>query len=131
VHRMPNPALAPSLSPRARAPARARPRRTLPAPLRAARTPPRCRARPPAPRMPAADRALQRLRVGLRGVILAATFVGISPCSAMATRRRSRKKRSSSVGSRPVSKRWKYSVNVRRPMRSPARSRPRTATRSG
>ena len=35
------------------------------------------------------------------------------------------------VGSSPVSSRWKYSVNVSLPMRSPVRSRPRTSTRSG
>ena len=40
-------------------------------------------------------------------VIRAATFEGISPCSAIATRRRSRKYRCSSVGSRPVSRKWK------------------------
>jgi hypothetical protein len=37
----------------------------------------------------------------------AATFVGIIPCSAIETSRRSRKKRWSSVASRPVRSRWK------------------------
>ena len=31
----------------------------------------------------------------------------------------------------PVSSRWKYSVKLSRPIRSPQRSRPRTSTRSG
>ena len=57
--------------------------------------------------------------------------VGIIPCSAIATRSRSRKNRWSSVGSRPVSSRWKYSVKLSLPIRSPQRSRPRTSTRSG
>ena len=39
--------------------------------------------------------------------------------------------RSASVGSRPVSRRWKYSVKVSLPISSVARSRPRTSTRSG
>src|ERR1700722_1805521 len=55
---------------------------------------------------------------------------GVSPCSASATRLRSRKKRCSSVGARPVASRKTYSVKVARPMRSWARSRPRTVTRS-
>jgi hypothetical protein len=60
----------------------------------------------------------------------AATLVGIIPCSAIETSSTSRKKRCSSVGSSPVSRRWKYSVKLSLPMRS-ARSRPRTSTRSG
>ena len=60
----------------------------------------------------------------------AACTDGVSPCSASATRLRSRKKRCSSVGARPVASRKTNSVNVARPMRSPARSRPRTVTRS-
>ena len=48
----------------------------------------------------------------------AATLVGIIPCSAIATSSRSRKKRCSRVGSRPVSSRWKYSVKLTRPIRS-------------
>ena len=35
------------------------------------------------------------------------------------------------VGWRPVSRRWKYSVKLSLPMRSPVKSRPRTSTRSG
>ena len=57
---------------------------------------------------------LQRPR-SAASVIRAATFVGISPCSAIATSSRSRKKRWSSVGSLPVSRRWKYSVKLAGP----------------
>ncbi len=84
----------------------------------------------PAPRIPAAT-ALCSEFGSAASVIRAATFVGIIPCSAIATSSRSRKNRWSSVGSSPVSRRWKYSVKLSRPIRSPVRSRPRTSTRSG
>src|SRR5512134_1575148 len=84
----------------------------------------------PAPRIPAATAPCSDPG-SAASVIRAATFVGIIPCSAIATRSTSRKKRSSSIASRPVRSRWKYSVKVSRPMRSPARSCPRTSTRSG
>ena len=72
----------------------------------------------PQPRIPAAT-APWSDPGSAASVIRAATFVGIIPCSAIATSSRSRKKRWSSVGSSPVSSRWKYSVNDRRPIRSP------------
>ena len=72
----------------------------------------------PAAEDPRRDRALQRVG-SAASVIRAATLVGIIPCSAIATSSRSRKKRCSSVGSRPVSSRWKYSVKLSRPIRSP------------
>src|SRR5512132_3216042 len=83
----------------------------------------------PAPRSPAATAPCSPAG-SAASVIRAATFDGMSPCSAIATRTRSRKKRCCSVGSSPVSSRWKYSVNVRRPITSLTRSRPRTSTRS-
>src|SRR5262245_24065931 len=83
----------------------------------------------PAPRSPAATAPCSAAG-SAASVIRAATFDGMSPCSAIATRTRSRKKRCGSVGSSPVSSTWKYSVNVRRPITSPTRSRPRTSTRS-
>src|SRR5215217_5381396 len=83
----------------------------------------------PQPRMPAAT-APWRLPGSAASVIRAATLVGIIPCSASEISSRSRKSRWSSVGSSPVSSRWKYSVKLRRPIRSPVRSRPRTSTRS-
>src|SRR5918992_811695 len=84
----------------------------------------------PAPRIPAAT-APWRDPGSAASVIRAVTLVGIIPCSAIATSRRSRKKRWSSVGSAPVRSRWKYSVKVSLPIRSPVRSRPRTSTLSG
>src|SRR3954471_3089433 len=84
----------------------------------------------PQPRMPAATAPCSEPG-SAASVIRAATLVGIIPCSAMATSSRSRKKRCCSVGSPPVNSRWKYSVNVSRPIRSPVRSRPRTSTGSG
>ena len=84
----------------------------------------------PAPRIPAATAPCSDPG-SAASVIRAATLVGIIPCSAIATSSRSRKKRWSSVGSRPVSSRWKYSVKLTLPIRSPQRSRPRTSTRSG
>ena len=84
----------------------------------------------PAPRIPAASAPCSDPG-SAASVIRAATLVGIIPCSAIATSSRSRKKRWSSVGSRPVSSRWKYSVKVSLPIRSPQRSRPRTSTLSG
>src|SRR4051794_12856354 len=84
----------------------------------------------PAPRIPAATAPCSDSG-SAASVSRAATFDGIKPCSAIATSSRSRKKRSSSDGSRPVSSRWKYPVNDSRPIRSPVRSRPRTSTRSG
>ena len=75
--------------------------------------------------------ALERVRGRRPASSARATLVGIMPCSAIATSSRSRKKRWSSVGSSPVSSRWKYSVKVSLPIRSPVRSRPRTSTRSG
>src|SRR3954469_14402438 len=83
----------------------------------------------PQPRMPAATAPWSEPG-SAASVIRAATFVGIIPCSAIATSSRSRKYRWSSVGSAPVSSRWKYSVKLSRPIRSPVRSRPRTSTRS-
>ena len=77
----------------------------------------------PQPRIPAATAPCSDPG-SAASVIRAATFVGIIPCSAIATSSRSRKKRWSSVGSRPVSSRWKYSVKLSRPIRSPVRSRP-------
>ena len=58
----------------------------------------------PAPRIPAAT-APCSARGSAASVIRAATFVGIIPCSAIATSSRSRKNRCSSVASRPVSSR--------------------------
>ena len=84
----------------------------------------------PAPRMPAATAPCSDSG-SAASVIRAAMLLGISPCSAIETSSRSRKKRSSSLGSRPVSSRWKYSVKLSRPIRSPVRSRPRTSIRSG
>ena len=84
----------------------------------------------PAPRIPAATAPCSDPG-SAASVMRAATLVGIIPCSAIATSSRSRKKRWSSVGSRPVSSRWKYSVKLSLPIRSPVRSRPRTSTRSG
>ena len=63
----------------------------------------------PQPRIPAATAPCSESG-SAASVIRAATFVGISPCSAIETSSRSRKKRCSSVGSSPVSSRWKYSV---------------------
>ena len=83
----------------------------------------------PQPRIPAATAPCSDSG-SADSVIRAATLVGIIPCSAIATSSRSRKKRWSSVGSSPVSSRWKYSVKSRRPITSPVRSRPRTSTRS-
>ncbi len=68
----------------------------------------------PAPQIPAATAPCSEFG-SAASVIRAATFVGIIPCSAIATSSRSRKKRWSSVGSRPVSSRWKYSVKLRLP----------------
>ena len=80
---------------------------------------------------PGGDGALQRLRARPR----ASAAPRRSTASARARRSPRAAGRGRSVrrpiGSRPVSSRWKYSVNVSRPMRSPVRSRPRTSTRSG
>src|SRR6266545_2191978 len=84
----------------------------------------------PAPRIPAATAPWSD--AGSAAIVIrAAMLLGIIPCSAIETSSRSRKKRSSSDGSRPVSSRWKYAVKLSRPIRSPARSRPRTSTLSG
>ena len=125
----------PARGPRARAPGDAPPARRPRPPRRAASSSrahssavPRITG--PQPRIPAATAPCSEPG-SAASVIRAATFVGIIPCSAIATSSRSRKKRCSSVGSSPVSSRWKYSVKVSRPIRSPVRSRPRTSTRSG
>ena len=68
----------------------------------------------PQPRMPAATAPCSDPG-SAASVIRAATLVGIIPCSAMATSSRSRKNRCCSVGSSPVSSRWKYSVKPSRP----------------
>ncbi len=73
----------------------------------------------PQPRIPAATAPCSDPG-SAASVMRAATLVGIIPCSAIATSSRSRKKRWSSVGSRPVSSRWKYSVKLSLPIRSPA-----------
>ena len=82
---------------------RARPR-TRPSPARpraAARTPRTCRGSTgPQPRIPAATAPCSDPG-SAASVMRAATLVGIIPCSAIATSSRSRKKRWSSVGSRP------------------------------
>ena len=65
----------------------------------------------PQPRIPAATAPCSDSG-SAESVIRAATLVGIIPCSAIATSSRSRKKRCSSVGSSPVSSRWKYSVKL-------------------
>ena len=93
---------------------RGRPRRGSPCRSRARRP----RPRPAAPR----DRRRRSCAPPARD--------GVRPCSAIATRLRSRKKRWSSVGVRPVASRKKNSVKVVAPIRSAARSRPRTVTRS-
>ena len=83
----------------------------------------------PQPRMPAATAPCSELGAA-SSVMRATCAVGVSPCSAMATSSRSRKKRCASVGSRPVTRRKKYSVKVSRPIRSRTRSRPRISIRS-
>ena len=106
----------------------------LPAPARRradARTPRTCRARPgrrrgsPRPPRPGATPGRRRASSARRR----------SSASSRARRSRRAAGRGSSAAPRsarlPVSSRWKYSVNVSSPMRSPARSRPRTSTRSG
>ena len=60
----------------------------------------------PQPRIPAATAPCSEPG-SAASVMRAATLVGIIPCSAIATSRRSRKKRCSSVASRPVTSRWK------------------------
>src|SRR4051794_8211149 len=84
----------------------------------------------PHPRIPAATAPCSEPGSAAK-VIRAATFVGIIPCSAIATSSRSRKNNWSSFGSRPVSSRWKYDVKLTLPMRSSVRLLPRTSTRSG
>ena len=109
-----------------------RDRRRARGPRRAAsRTPPPCRAAParrrgspPRPR-PGARRGRPRASSARRRSS-ASSRARRSPRAAGRGTRAAR-----SVGSSPVSSRWKYSVKVRRPIRSPVRSRPRTSTRSG
>ena len=84
----------------------------------------------PAPRIPAATAPCSDPG-SAASVIRAATFVGIIPCSAIETSSRSRKKRWSSVGSRPVSSRWKYSVKLDPAHEVAAEVAPPTSTLSG